>query len=93
MPDDPHLGRALRAYFPPLMRERFAGEIAQHPLRREIIATRLANDIINSGGPTFIVRLIEETGNTPEDIAYAFAAVMAVYGLGTIYAGIDVARR
>ncbi|MGO8780638.1 MAG: NAD-glutamate dehydrogenase [Rhodomicrobium sp.] len=89
VPDDPHLGRALRAYFPPLMQERFAGEIAQHPLRREIIATRLANDIINSGGPTFIVRLIEETGNTPEDIAYAFAAVTAVYGLGTIYAGID----
>ncbi|MGO8925164.1 MAG: NAD-glutamate dehydrogenase [Xanthobacteraceae bacterium] len=89
VPDDPHLGRALRAYFPPLMRERFADEIAQHPLRREIIATSLANDIINSGGPTFIVRLMEETGNTPEDIAYAFAAVMAVYGLGTIYAGID----
>ena len=89
VPDDPHLGRALMAYFPPLMRERFADEIAHHPLRREIIATSLANDIINSGGPTFIVRLAEETGSTPEDIAYAFAAVMAVHGLGGIYAGID----
>jgi glutamate dehydrogenase len=89
VPDDPHLGRALMAYFPPLMRERFADEIARHPLRREIIATSLVNDIINSGGPTFIVRLAEETGSTPEDIAYAFAAVMAVHGLGGIYAGID----
>jgi glutamate dehydrogenase len=89
VPDDPHLGRALMAYFPPLLRERFADEIAHHPLRREIIATSLANDIINSGGPTFIVRLAEETGSTPEDIAYAFAAVMAVHGLGGIYAGID----
>ena len=89
MPDDPHLGRALAAYFPPLIRERFADEIAHHPLRREIIATSLTNDIINSGGPTFVVRLVEETGNTPADIAYAFAAVMAVYELGTVYAGID----
>ena len=89
VPDDPHLGRALMAYFPPLMRERFADEIAHHPLRREIVATSLANDIVNSGGPTFIVRLAEETGRTPEDIAYAFAAVMAVHGLGGIYAGID----
>ena len=89
VPDDPYLGRALMAYFPPLMRERFADEIAHHPLRREIITTSLTNDIINSGGPTFIVRLAEETGSTPEDIAYAFAAVMAVYGLSGIYAGID----
>ncbi len=89
VPDDPHLGRALTAYFPPLMRERFADEIAHHPLRREIIATSLTNDIVNTGGLTFIVRLAEETGRTPEDIAYAFAAVMAVHGLGSIYAGID----
>ncbi len=89
VPDDPHLGRALLAYFPPPMRDRFAEEIAHHPLRREIIATSLANDIINSGGPTFTVRLAEETGSTPEDIAYAFAAVMAVHGLGSLYAAID----
>ena len=32
VPDDPHLGRALSAYFPPAMRERFASEIVRHPL-------------------------------------------------------------
>ncbi|MGO9543359.1 MAG: NAD-glutamate dehydrogenase [Rhodomicrobium sp.] len=89
VPDDPHLGRALAAYFPPLMQERFANEIAHHRLRREIIATSLTNDIVNRGGPDFVVRLVEETGNTPADIAYAFAAVMAVYALHTLYAGID----
>jgi glutamate dehydrogenase len=89
VPDDPYLGRALVSYFPPLMRERFADEIRVHPLRREIIATCLTNDIINSGGPTFIVRLVEETGNTPSDIAYAFEAVMAVFGLTGLYSAID----
>ena len=89
VPADPYLGRALFDYFPPMMRERFAAEIEQHPLRREIIVTSLANDIINCGGPTFIVRMIEETGRGPADIAQAFAAVMAVYQLPAIYAGID----
>ncbi len=89
VPDDPYLGRALFAYFPPLMRERFAAEIETHQLRREIIATSLTNDIINRGGSTFVVRLVEETGHTPEDIAYAFATVMAVYRLQQLYAGID----
>jgi len=89
VPDDPYLGRALLAYFPPAMRERFSSEIEGHRLRREIIATSLTNDIINSGGPTFVVRLLEETGSTPGDIAYAFAAAMAVYDVHQIYAGID----
>ena len=89
LPSDPYLGRALFSYFPPLMRERFAAEIERHPLRREIIVTSLANDIVNSGGPTFIVRMIEETGRTPAEIARAFAAVTAVYQAPALYAGID----
>ena len=89
VPADTYLGRALFDYFPPMMRERFAVEIEGHPLRREIIVTSLANDIINRGGPTFIVRMIEETGRGPADIAYAFAAVQAIYQLPALYAGID----
>ncbi len=89
VPADPYLGRALSDYFPPMMRERFPAEIEQHPLRREIIVTSLANDIINRGGPTFIVRMIEETGRGPADIAQAFAAIQAIYQLPAIYAGID----
>ena len=89
IPSDPYLGRELFSYFPEAMRERFADEIAHHPLRREIIATVLANDIINRGGSTFVVRLVEETGHSPADIAYAFTAAKDVYGLDDLYAAID----
>ncbi len=51
VPSDPYLGQALFAYFPPMMRERFAAEIEGHPLRREIIVTSLANDIVNGAAP------------------------------------------
>jgi len=86
---DPHLGTALMDYFPDTLRERFAAEIEGHPLRREIIATQLANAIINRGGSTFVIRLIQETGHAADTIAYAFAAVMGGFGFRRLYDGID----
>jgi glutamate dehydrogenase len=73
VPDDPYLARELLRYFPSKMREPFADEIAHHRLRRDIIATMLANSMINRGGPSFVSRLSEETGATPAAIAAAFA--------------------
>jgi glutamate dehydrogenase len=86
---DPHLSVALQDYFPQTLRERFADEIEAHPLRREIIATGLANAIINRGGSTFVVRLMQETGQAGDEIAYAFAAVMQSFGFRRIYDAID----
>ena len=51
--EDPWLERDLRAYFPDRVVERFAHLLAEHPLRRELIATINANDVVNSLGPTF----------------------------------------
>ena len=44
LPDDPYLERDLLAYFPDRMAKKYAAEIAGHRLRREIIATQLANE-------------------------------------------------
>src|SRR5262249_5728497 len=43
LPDDPQLLDDLRRYFPSVLRERFPEQIAQHRLRREIIATVVTN--------------------------------------------------
>ncbi len=86
---DPFLSNALQAYFPQALRERFAAEIEAHPLRREIIATQLANTIINRGGSTLLLRLTEETGRAADEIAYAFAAAMEVFGLEALYLELD----
>ena len=37
-------------YFPPAVVERFGHLLAEHPLRRELIATINANDVVNSLG-------------------------------------------
>jgi glutamate dehydrogenase len=81
VPDDPHLGRELERYFPPAVAEKFPDALARHRLRREIIATQLANSMINRGGPTLVVRIADETGATAARIAAAFAAVRNSYDL------------
>jgi glutamate dehydrogenase len=89
LPDDPYMQRMLEAYFPGLLRQRFAAEIASCQLRREIIATSLANEMINRGGSTFVIRLAEETGSSALDVAYAFVAVMDIFDLDRLFAGVD----
>jgi glutamate dehydrogenase len=87
--DDPYLSGVLASYFPRSMRARFAEEIQSHPLRREIIATALANAGVNRGGSTVIVRLKEETGRSTPEIAYAFAAATGTFRLNEFYREVD----
>ncbi|MCB5174570.1 NAD-glutamate dehydrogenase [Microvirga lenta] len=89
VPDDPYLGKELERYFPSEMRERFPDAIANHRLRREIIATQLANAIINRGGATMIARLVDQTGADAPTIAAAYAATRDSFGLIEMNAAID----
>ncbi|MHC5655427.1 NAD-glutamate dehydrogenase [Stappia sp. ICDLI1TA098] len=89
VPDDAYLARELFRYFPPEMQEAYADEIRGHRLRREIIATMLANSIINRGGPTFPTRIADQTGADPAQVAQAFAAVRDAYQLTTLNGEID----
>ena len=89
VPDDPFLSRELERYFPVELREKFPDAIASHRLRREIIATQLANAIVNRGGPTVVSRLVDDTGAEAVTIAAAYAATRDVFGLTDLYNGID----
>jgi glutamate dehydrogenase len=80
--DDPWFRQTLREYFPQQLRERFDAELDTHPLRREIIATVIANDMVNMGGITFAFRAMEETSATEVAVAKAFVALREVYELG-----------
>ena len=89
MPDDPYLGRELGRYFPAAVRERFPDAVKSHRLRREIIATQLANSMINRGGPTLVVRIADQTGASTVGIAAAFAAVRDASGMTALNTAID----
>jgi glutamate dehydrogenase len=79
--DDPWFDRILRSYFPQQIVDRFGTELETHPLRRQIICTVLANDIINLGGITFAFRAIEETTGSAAALARAFVAVREAFDI------------
>jgi glutamate dehydrogenase len=80
LPDDPYLDADLAAYFPPAVVERFGNRLADHALRREIVATIITNDVINSMGITFVARMAAETGAGPDEICRAFVIAREVTG-------------
>ncbi len=89
LPDDPYFVNDLSRYFPEVMREKFAAEIASHPLRREIIATFVTNSMINRVGSTFINSMIEDTGRKGCDIARAYTATRDAFDVRPMWLDIE----
>ncbi len=84
-----HLAGELERYFPPPLRERFPGPLAKHPLRAEIIATLVANHIVNRMGSTFLFRIRAQTGANAIDAAQAYFAARDIYELRELWHAID----
>ena len=80
LPDSEYLEQDLARYFPEKIVDRFRGRLAEHPLRRELIATIVSNDVVNSQGVTFVSRLVAETGATPAEVVRAFRIARDVVG-------------
>ncbi len=89
--EDAALGSDLAAAFPRAMQDRFAGAIAAHQLRREIVATKLANRIVNRLGIIHPFELIEEEGCAPADMAAAFAVAERLFAMPDLWARLDTA--
>ncbi|MBU1659208.1 NAD-glutamate dehydrogenase [bacterium] len=60
LPDESFANEYLFKYFPKSFVSAYEREIAHHPLRREIIATMMADTIINLQGATFITSFSEK---------------------------------
>ena len=89
LPDDPVCEPLLTNYFPEALRENFFEEIKAHRLRREIIVTGLTNAMLNRGGPAMAVRLADESGRGPGDVAAAFLIVSSVFHLPHLWHAVD----
>ncbi|HRY10403.1 MAG TPA: NAD-glutamate dehydrogenase, partial [Candidatus Nanopelagicales bacterium] len=76
---------ALAQYFPPDLQARYGDRLDEHPLRKEIVVTMLANDLVNHGGITFVHRVIEETGASVEEIARAYVACRQIFDLDGVW--------
>ncbi|MEO6014289.1 MAG: NAD-glutamate dehydrogenase [Devosia sp.] len=88
-PDDVYLSHELFRYFPPLLADRYPDAISTHRLRREVIATVLANQMINRGGPAYVIKMMAASSTDAGQVAAAFCLARDAYGLERLYAEID----
>ena len=86
---DPAFIQALLAYFPTELRAGFARFVLSHRLRRELIATTIANTVANRLGPAALGRLAIE--DSPIRVARAAWLAGALFGLEGLYDAIDAA--
>ncbi len=89
VPDDPSLEPMLMAYFPSQMRGKFKAQITGHQLRRELIATIIANRIVNRMGMVNPFELAEEEGASLAQMAAAFVAAERLFAMGDLWAMLD----
>ncbi|HSG80098.1 MAG TPA: NAD-glutamate dehydrogenase domain-containing protein, partial [Acidimicrobiia bacterium] len=71
----------LHGYFPPPVVERFAHLFADHPLRRELVATLVANEVVNAQGIVFVSRLAGRTDSPASDVVEANRVARDVSGV------------
>ena len=80
MPDDPALDSVLRAYFPRRIVEATGELYREHRLRREIVATFVTNDVVNSLGIAWVWQMMAETGAEAAEVVRSYWIAREVTG-------------
>ncbi len=89
LPEDPYLSHDLERYFPSPLPERYREQMQSHRLRREIIATVVANQLVDKAGTTFFFRVSEETGAPASILARGFAVAREVCGMRELWEWVE----
>ncbi|MGI9493736.1 MAG: NAD-glutamate dehydrogenase domain-containing protein, partial [Geminicoccaceae bacterium] len=84
LPDDNYLLQDLIAYFPKPLRDRYRYQIETHQLRREIVATLVANDIVNRGLGEFVSDLQDQLGCPAATIARGYIVARDAFSLSPL---------
>ncbi|MFQ3282188.1 NAD-glutamate dehydrogenase [Reinekea sp.] len=87
--DDLYIAKAVETEFPKPMVKKFGAAIHQHRLKKEIVATQVANDMTNYMGITYFNRLQESTGASAVEAAKAYIAARDIFGLHQIFDDIE----
>lgn len=83
--DEPIFNDILVDYFPTPLGKNYKESMQSHPLKREIIATKVSNLIVNEMGFTFIYRLQDETGAPVSAIVNAFLIARSIMNMDVVW--------
>ncbi len=87
--NDPLYDSYLLSYFPTCLIKTYTQAILEHPLRRELLATLLANALINRMGPLFVPELMQALGCELSEILQAFFLIHQWLDLETLWKAIE----
>jgi glutamate dehydrogenase len=87
--DDPYLCRELLTAFPDTLAERYLPRMQAHRLSQEIVATQLANHIVNLMGINFVDRLRASSGADDASIVRAYVLARDILDLQHLWAQIE----
>lgn len=85
IPEHPYFSKFLSTAFPAPIHAKYAAQMDQHSLRREIIATQLCKSITDRMGINFVERLQRETGSSIDFIIRAFSIAASIYNFDEIW--------
>jgi len=83
------LEEMLHHYVPGKLDKAWGRALEKHQLRNEIIATELANEIVNYAGPTFLQRVVEESGFSQPEAIRAYVVSRNIYDLRGLWSRIE----
>lgn len=87
--DDSQIAAELFGYFPTLLQQQYRNEIATHPLRKEILAAQLTNQVMNRMGSTFSILLLEEAQTNCGQWIRSYTVAREALGVSEIVKEID----
>jgi len=82
--DNPYYRTLLVDAFPQKLQDNYNTKMDEHPLRAEIIATKLANHISNDMGFNFVNRMFEETGASVAEVANSYSIASEIFEFSLI---------
>ncbi|WP_337185196.1 NAD-glutamate dehydrogenase [Phenylobacterium sp.] len=88
-PADPFLEQRLEAYFPRKVRKTWEAPIRAHRLRPDIIATVVANDMVNRCGPSFPTRTMTSAGCDVVALTAGYEAAKRALGFEALWADVE----
>ena len=76
-------------YFPPILRRRYSNMLAGHRLSRQILATLIANALVNRMGPAFVKRVQADTGANIVTVARAYEVARIICRAASLFKKIE----
>jgi glutamate dehydrogenase len=89
VPDNEYMAREMYAAFPETLVQEYASRINQHRLKRELVASQIANSMVNRMGMSYVYRMRNSTGVDDATVAKAYVIARDVFQMDELWSQIE----